>query len=97
MKAAIRDPNPVVVLESEIAYNYSFPLSPEAQSPDFVIPIGEAKIEREGNDVTIVTFGRITSVCLEAAVMLQDQGISAEVNIDKSNTYSKPDSIILYI
>jgi pyruvate dehydrogenase E1 component beta subunit len=79
LKAAIRDPNPVVVLESELLYNYSFPLSPEAQSPDWIVPIGKAKVEREGSDVTIVTFSRITGVCLEAAAQLAAEGISVEV------------------
>ena len=49
LKAAIRDENPVIVLENEIMYNESFHLSEEAMSPDFVIPIGKAKIEKEGN------------------------------------------------
>eukprot|EP00009_Paramoeba_aestuarina_P009152 CAMPEP_0201520810 /NCGR_PEP_ID=MMETSP0161_2-20130828/12697_1 /ASSEMBLY_ACC=CAM_ASM_000251 /TAXON_ID=180227 /ORGANISM="Neoparamoeba aestuarina, Strain SoJaBio B1-5/56/2" /LENGTH=370 /DNA_ID=CAMNT_0047919297 /DNA_START=104 /DNA_END=1216 /DNA_ORIENTATION=- len=79
LKASIRDPNPVVFLESELLYNYKFPLSPEAQSSDYVIPIGEAKIEREGHDVTIVTFSRITRNCLEAAEKLAAEGISCEV------------------
>lgn len=48
IKAAIRDNNPVVVLENELLYGVSFPLSDEAQSPDFVIPIGKAKIEKPG-------------------------------------------------
>jgi len=79
LKASIRDPNPVVFLESELSYNQKFALSPEAQSPDFIIPIGQAKIEREGHDVTIVTFSRITKNCLEAAEQLAAQGISCEV------------------
>ena len=48
LKSAIRDPNPVVVLESELMYGTSFPVSEEALSPDFLIPIGKANIEREG-------------------------------------------------
>ena len=48
LKSAIRDDNPVVVLENEIEYNSSHPLSEEAQSEDFLIPIGVAKIERAG-------------------------------------------------
>lgn len=48
LKAAVRDPNPVVVLENEIMYNVKFPMSPEAMSPDFILPIGKAKIERPG-------------------------------------------------
>lgn len=48
MKAAIRDPNPVIVLENELLYGTAFPMSDEAQGPDFVLPIGKAKIERAG-------------------------------------------------
>jgi len=79
MKAAIRDDNPVVVLESEIMYNHKFNLSDEAQSPDFVLPIGKAHIEREGKDVTVVTFARMVGESLKAAEILQKEGISVEV------------------
>lgn len=79
MKAAIRDDNPVVVLENEILYNTTFELSEEAQDPDFVIPIGKAKIEREGSDLTIVTFQRMVGESLEAAKILEKEGISCEV------------------
>ena len=79
MKAAIRDPNPVVVLEHELMYGFSFPMSDEAQSKDFVIPIGQAKIEREGSDVTIVTFSKMTGLALEAAEAMAAKGISVEV------------------
>jgi len=78
-KAAARDGNPIVFLESELLYNYKFPLSPEAQSPDFVIPIGKAKVEREGKDVTLISFSRMVGTCLEAAEKLAAEGISAEV------------------
>ena len=50
LKAAVRDPNPVVVLENEIMYSSKFPVTPEVLSPDFTLPIGQAKIERPGND-----------------------------------------------
>eukprot|EP01097_Dermamoeba_algensis_P000182 TRINITY_DN1065_c0_g1_i1.p2 TRINITY_DN1065_c0_g1~~TRINITY_DN1065_c0_g1_i1.p2 ORF type:complete len:261 (-),score=64.00 TRINITY_DN1065_c0_g1_i1:1075-1857(-) len=79
LKAAIRDPNPVVVLENELAYNMSFEMGPETASPDFVIPIGKAHIEREGKDVTIITFSRLVGVALDAAQALEKEGISAEV------------------
>jgi len=79
IKAAIRDPNPVVVLENELLYGVSFPLSDEAQSKDFVIEIGKAKVEREGTDVTIVAFSRAVGFSLEAAELLAQEGISAEV------------------
>ena len=48
IKAAIRDPNPVVYLENELLYGVAFPMSDEAQAEDFVIPIGKAKVEKEG-------------------------------------------------
>jgi len=79
LKAAIRDDNPVVVLENEILYNTSFELSVEAQSKDYVIPIGKAKVEREGSDITIVTFQRMVGESLKAAEQLEKEGISAEV------------------
>ena len=50
LKAAVRDPNPVIVLEHEVMYGVAFPMSPEALSPDFVLPIGKAKIERAGKE-----------------------------------------------
>ncbi|GAB5029853.1 pyruvate dehydrogenase [Nannochloropsis oceanica] len=79
MKAAIRDNNPVVVLENELLYGVSFPFSDEAQRDDFVLPIGKAKIERAGTDVSIVTFSRMVGYSLEAAKLLEKEGISAEV------------------
>lgn len=79
IKAAIRDPNPVVVLESELMYGQSFPLDAVAHGPDFVIPLGVAKVEREGSDVTIVSFSRAVGLCLEAAEKLAEKGIRAEV------------------
>eukprot|EP01041_Mallomonas_annulata_P007255 gene7255-14794_t len=78
-KAAIRDENPVIILENEMLYGVSFPLSDEAQSTDFVIPFGKAKVEREGKDVTIVTFSRQVGVCLDVAKELESEGISVEV------------------
>merc|ERR1712088_474568 len=79
LKAAIRDPNPVVVLENEIMYGRSFEMSDEALSPDFVLPIGKAKIEREGTDVTLTAFSIGVGICLEAAELLAQQGVSCEV------------------
>jgi pyruvate dehydrogenase E1 component beta subunit len=79
MKAAIRDDGPVCVLENELLYGQTFKLSPEAQSKDFLIPFGKAKIERAGTDVTIVTFSRMVGYALQAAEALAAQGISAEV------------------
>ncbi|CAG8450366.1 11609_t:CDS:10 [Funneliformis mosseae] len=80
LKAAVRDPNPVVVLENELQYGVSYPVSQEVMSPDFVLPIGKAKIVREGKDVTIVAHSRPVNFCLEAADKLySEEGISAEV------------------
>lgn len=79
MKAAIRDNNPVCVLEHELLYGTTFPLSPQAADPDFVLPIGKAKIEKAGTDVTITAFSRMVGVALEAAEKLKAEGINAEV------------------
>lgn len=76
LKAAIRDPNPIVFLENEILYGASFDVPTD---PDFVLPIGKAKIERAGTDVTITAFSRMVGVALEAADKLAEAGISAEV------------------
>ena len=76
LKAAIRDPNPVIVLENEILYGRSFEVPVDA---DFVIPIGTARIERSGNDVTIAAFSIMVAVALEAAELLAADGIEAEV------------------
>ncbi len=69
----------MVFLESELLYNESFPVSVEAQSSEFLIPIGKAKIEAEGKDVTLISFSRQVGNCLKAAQQLKDAGISAEV------------------
>ncbi|KAB8338800.1 hypothetical protein FH972_021745 [Carpinus fangiana] len=80
LKAAIRDPNPVVVLENELLYGQTFPMSEEAQRDDFVIEMGKAKIERPGKDLTIVTLSRCVGQSLAAAEELkQKYGIEAEV------------------
>ena len=76
LRAAIRDPNPVIVLENEILYGQSFEC-PTAD--DFILEIGKAKVEREGSDVTIVAFSIMVSVAMQAAEKLAEQGISAEV------------------
>lgn len=78
-KAAIRDPNPVVILEHELLYGVSFPMSDEAQSKDYVIPIGQAKIEREGTDVTVISFSKPVGMALEAAEIMASKGVSVEV------------------
>jgi len=76
LRAAIRDPNPVIFLENEILYGHSFECP---TSDDFVLPLGKAKIERVGTDVTIVAFSIMVDVALKAADALAEQGISAEV------------------
>nr|POF13079.1 pyruvate dehydrogenase e1 component subunit beta, mitochondrial [Quercus suber] len=80
LKAAIRDPNPVVVLENELLYGLPFQMSEEAQRDDFVIPFGKAKIERPGKDLTIVTLSRCVGQSLVAAEQLKSKyGVEAEV------------------
>jgi pyruvate dehydrogenase E1 component beta subunit len=76
MKAAIRDPNPVIFLENEILYGQSFEVP---QDPDWIVPIGKAKIVRTGNHVTITAFSRMVGVALTAAELLAKDGIEAEV------------------
>ncbi len=76
MKAAIRDPNPIVILENEIMYGQSFEVPTDE---DYVIPIGRAKIEREGKDVTIVAYSIMVGKALKAAEALAEEGIDAEV------------------
>src|SRR5215470_5576679 len=76
LKAAIRDPNPVIFLENEILYGQSFPVPTD---PEFVLPIGRAKIERPGKDVTITAFSIMVGKALAAAEELAKQGIDAEV------------------
>ncbi len=69
-------PNPVVFLENEILYGQKFPCPIDE---DFILPIGKAKIEREGKDVTLVAYSIMVGVALEAAEKLAGQGIEAEV------------------
>ncbi len=76
MKAAIRDPNPVLVLENELLYGNTHEAPTDE---DFVIPIGRAKIERSGADVTITAFSIMVGKALEAAAILAEEGIDAEV------------------
>ena len=76
LRAAIRDPNPVIFLENEILYGQTFPC-PEDE--DFILPIGRARIEREGTHVTIVAYSMMVGVALNAAETLHGQGIEAEV------------------
>ncbi|RMB08785.1 pyruvate dehydrogenase complex E1 component subunit beta [Eilatimonas milleporae] len=76
LKAAIRDPNPVVFLENELLYGESFEVP---KLDDFVLPIGKARIYRAGGDVTIVAYSIAVGEALKAADILAQEGISAEV------------------
>jgi pyruvate dehydrogenase E1 component beta subunit len=76
LRAAIRDPNPVIVLENEILYGQSFDCPADS---DFVLPIGRAKIERPGQHVTILAFSIMVGTALAAAEVLAGRGIEAEV------------------
>lgn len=79
VKAAIRDPNPVMILEHELMYGVKFPMSDAAQSADFVVEIGKAKIEQEGSDVTLLSFSKTVGLALEAAEAMKSRGVSVEV------------------
>ena len=76
LKSAIRDPNPIVFLENEVMYGQSFecPISNE-----FTLPIGKAKVEKDGSDITIVAFSIMVGKALEAANELEKNGINVEV------------------
>jgi pyruvate dehydrogenase E1 component beta subunit len=76
LKAAIRDANPVIFLENEILYGQSFPVP---KLDDFVLPIGKARLAREGKDVTVVSFGIGMSYATKAAEALAAEGISVEL------------------
>jgi len=76
IKSAIRDPNPIICLENEIMYGQSFEVPDDE---DFTVPIGKARVMREGTDVTIVAFSRMVGHALAAAETLAGEGISAEV------------------
>jgi len=76
LKAAVRDPNPVVFLENEMIYGHSFEVP---QVEDWLVPIGKAKVVRQGDAVTIVSFSRGMVYSLEAADQLASEGYEAEV------------------
>ena len=76
LKSAIRDPNPVIFLENEVMYGQSFDVPDD---DDWTVPIGKAKIVREGSDVTLVAFSIMVGRALQAADTLAEMGISAEV------------------
>ncbi|MGH7093389.1 MAG: pyruvate dehydrogenase complex E1 component subunit beta, partial [Stellaceae bacterium] len=76
LKSAIRDPNPVVFLEHELVYGESFAVPDD---PEYLVPIGKARIARAGDHVTITAFSRMVKLALQAAEELEKAGISAEV------------------
>jgi pyruvate dehydrogenase E1 component beta subunit len=76
LKSAIRDPNPVIFLEHELVYGESFEVP---QDPEFLVPIGRARIARAGRDVTITAFSRMVKLALAAAEELAKSGLSAEI------------------
>jgi pyruvate dehydrogenase E1 component beta subunit len=76
LKAAIRDPNPVIFLENEILYGHAFEVP---KLDDYVLPIGKARIARKGSDVTLVSFGIGMTYATKAAAELAGMGIEAEI------------------
>ena len=70
IKSAIRDNDPVVVLENEMMYGVTFDVPDHVMDKDFLIPIGRAKVEREGSDVTITAYARMVAIALQAADIL---------------------------
>ena len=79
LKAAIRDLNPVIFLENEIAYGHEHKVSDEVLTPDYIIEIGKAAVVKKGTDVTIIAFSLQVKLALEAAKFLEKEGINAEV------------------
>jgi pyruvate/2-oxoglutarate/acetoin dehydrogenase E1 component len=77
LKAAIRDPNPIIFLENEILYGQSFDDVPT--DPDHIVPIGKARVARAGTDVTVTAYSIMVGKALEAAEQLAAEGISVEV------------------
>lgn len=76
LKAAIKNPNPVIFLENEITYGYSFDV-PDIE--DYTVPLGKAKVVKEGSDVTLVSYSIGVKFALDAAAKLAEEGIDAEV------------------
>ncbi|EFO27143.1 hypothetical protein LOAG_01333 [Loa loa] len=79
LKSAVRDDNPVVMLENELLYSEMFPMSDEALKDDFMVPLGKAKIEQEGTDITLISYSIGLVPTMKAAEQLAKEGISAEV------------------
>ncbi|VIO95014.1 pyruvate dehydrogenase, putative [Brugia malayi] len=85
LKSAVRDDNPVVMLENELLYSETFPMSDEALKNDFMVPIGKAKIEREGTDITLISYSIGLVTTMKAAEQLAKEGISAEKSVMKTH------------
>lgn len=79
LKSAIRDPDPVVVLENELMYGTSFEVDDKVLQNDFLVPIGKAKVQRPGKDLTIVAHSIGVQMALDGAELLAKEGISVEV------------------
>ena len=79
LKAAIRDPDPVVFLENEITYGQNFDIDEKVLDPNFILPIGKARIMRPGTDITIVGHSIGVGFAMDAAAELEKLGISCEV------------------
>ena len=87
LKAAIRDPDPVVFLENEITYGQAFDIQEAVLDPGFVLPIGKAKVMRPGTDITIVGHSIGVGFAMDAAVELEKQGISCEVSAEQHKIF----------
>lgn len=75
MKSAVRDNNPVIFLEEKLLYD----TEGEVPEEEYLIPLGKADIKREGSDISLITYGRMTHLCLSAAEELSEKGVDAEV------------------
>lgn len=69
----------MVFLENELLYGVSFPVAEEVLNPNFVLPIGKAKVELAGDHITLVSYAKGVQLCLDAAEQLKSMGVSAEV------------------
>jgi pyruvate dehydrogenase E1 component beta subunit len=91
LKSSIRDSNPVIFLEHELLYNSKGEVPDD---PDFTVPLGRCQVKREGSDVTIVAYSRMTILALQAAESLEKEGISCEV-VDLRSLSPLDDATIL--
>ena len=79
LKAAVRDPDPVVFLENELMYGTTFEIEDKVMEDNFLVPIGKAKVMKQGKDITLVSHSIGVGFCMGAAELLAKEGISAEV------------------